>query len=116
MPKRGDRAAPPPARDEWDLVFADNGAAKGWEQLAAQAPGPLREAWLILRSDPREGAPRNRMHRLKADLKSRVVAGISYEQWQYEVTGGGRIWYGIDDPRHTLQITHAGTGHPARTD
>ncbi|MGH8901772.1 MAG: hypothetical protein ACRDYA_08825 [Egibacteraceae bacterium] len=98
------------------MVFADNGAAKGWEQLAAQAPGPLREAWLVLRLDPRDGAPRNRMHRLKADFKNRAVAGTSYEQWQYEVTGGGRIWYCIDDARGVLHITYAGTGHPARTD
>ena len=37
-------------------------------------------------------------------------------QWQYEVTGGGRIWYLIDDPRRTVWITYAGTGHPKPTD
>lgn len=115
MPKRGDRAAPPPGKDEWDLVFADNSAAKGWEELARQAPGPLREAWLILCSDPRDGAPRNRMHRLKADFKTRIVGAVSYEQWQYEVTGGGRIWYCIDDLHRMLHITYAGTRHPTRT-
>jgi phosphoglycolate phosphatase-like HAD superfamily hydrolase len=36
--------------------------------------------------------------------------------WQYEVTGGGRIWYLIDDTRRTAWITYAGTGHPKAAD
>lgn len=38
------------------------------------------------------------------------------EQWQYEVTSGGRIWYGIDDAKRTIWMTHAGTGHPKATE
>ncbi len=38
------------------------------------------------------------------------------EQWQFEVTSGGRIWYAIDDRARTLWLTHAGTAHPKRTD
>ncbi|MBA2951815.1 hypothetical protein [Streptomyces himalayensis] len=41
-PKRGDRAAPPPGDDEWDIRFADAEAAKGGEQLSAQAAGNTR--------------------------------------------------------------------------
>ena len=37
------------------------------------------------------------------------------EQWQYEVTGGGRIWYGIDDKRHLVWLTRAIVGHPTAT-
>jgi hypothetical protein len=44
------------------------------------------------------------------------VGGAALEQWQYEVTGGGRIWYAIDDDSRTLWITRAGTGHPKQTD
>jgi len=44
------------------------------------------------------------------------VAGSALEQWQYEVTGGGRIWYAIDDARRTLWLTRAGAGHPKETD
>jgi hypothetical protein len=36
--------------------------------------------------------------------------------WQYEVTGGGRIWYMIDDARRTAWITYAGSGHSKATD
>jgi hypothetical protein len=32
------------------------------------------------------------------------------EQWQFEVTSGGRIWYAIDDRTRTLWLTH-----PAQT-
>jgi len=44
------------------------------------------------------------------------VDNAELEQWQYEVSGGGRIWYAIDDERGTLWITQAGTGHPRQTD
>lgn len=115
MPKRGDRAAPPARADEFELVFADNAAAKGWEQLARQYPGPLRDAWERLRADPRTGAPPNRMHRLKADFKERTVGGNRFEQWRYEITGGGRIWYCIDAAGRRLLLTYVGSGHPART-
>jgi hypothetical protein len=33
-PKRGDRAAPPPVGDEYDLRFANNEAANGWDHIA----------------------------------------------------------------------------------
>lgn len=56
------------------------------------------------------------MHRLKADFKSRTVGGVEHEQWQHEVTGGGRIWYCIDDDHRILHLTYAVTGHPAHTD
>ncbi|WP_410809783.1 hypothetical protein [Micromonospora sp. 067-2] len=45
-----------------------------------------------------------------------VWKGQSHERWQYEVTGGGRIWYLVDDERGTARITYAGTGHPSETD
>lgn len=38
------------------------------------------------------------------------------EQWQYEVTGGGRIWYLVDIDGRTLWIKATGTGHPKATD
>jgi hypothetical protein len=38
------------------------------------------------------------------------------ERWQYEITGGGRIWHAIDDANRTLYPTLSGTGHPRQTD
>ena len=114
MPKRGDRVAPPPTADEWDLRFGDNAAADGWEQLSRTAPGPSRTAWTILRTAPRRRG--ERQHPLKGDLATRLIGGRTLDQWQLEVTGAGRIWYAIDDERRIIVLTLAKVGHPAATD
>jgi hypothetical protein len=48
-PRRGERAAPPPVGEEYDLRFASNQAAEGWEQLGRQAGGNLRRAFDAIR-------------------------------------------------------------------
>jgi hypothetical protein len=53
-----------------------------------------------------------RHHRLKGALGT--VGGL--EQWQYEVTAAGRIWYVVDLGKKTVWIRWAGTGHPKATD
>jgi hypothetical protein len=115
-PKRGDRAAPPAIAGEYELRFAESAAADGWEQLARQAPANLRRAYDALRVDPRSKISPERQHRLKGSLASASWKGQELERWQYEVTGGGRIWYVIDDERRTVWLTYAGTGHPRATE
>lgn len=112
--KRKDRVAPPAGPGQWELRFGTSAAVKGWENLCAQAPGPTSEAFDHLRTNPR--AKSSRQAQLKGDLATRKVQDRTLEQWQYEVTGGGRIWYVVDDDVHTLWITEAGVGHPSRTD
>jgi hypothetical protein len=114
-PKRGDRAAPPPVDGEFDLRFANSAAADGWEQVARHAPGNLRRAYDAIRANPRSAVAPERHHRLKGSLATGGWKGQRLERWQY-VTGGGRIWYLIDDDRCTAWITYAGTGHPRETD
>jgi hypothetical protein len=113
-PKRGDRAAPPPVDDEWEIRFAASDAAKGWDELCRHAASNTCAAWLLLRDEPR---PRVTARRgpLKYDLAVKVIDGRSCEQWQIEVTGAGRIWYAIDDERRTVWITLARVGHPPQT-
>ncbi|MEX2548550.1 MAG: hypothetical protein WD830_12310 [Chloroflexota bacterium] len=113
MPKRGERVAPPPGPREWDLRFGDAAAAEGWEQLCAQAPGPSLTAWQALRTNPH--ARSERQHPLKGDLAERPVGGRVLQQWQYEVTGAGRLWYCIDDQRRIVYLTLARVGHPRQT-
>jgi hypothetical protein len=115
-PRRGERAAPPPIGDEYDLRFAGKEAANGWEELSRQAGGNLRRAFDAIRTDPRSRSSPERHHRLKGALGTAAWKGESLERWQYEVTGGGRIWYVIDDARRTAWIIYAGTGHPKATD
>lgn len=115
-PGRGDRAAPPPVDREYDVRFASKQAAEGWDQLARHASANLRRAFDVIRADPRSRSSPERHHRLHGRLGRSDWKGESLERWQYEVTGGGRIWYVIDDARRTLWITHAGSGHPKLTE
>ncbi|WP_406094027.1 hypothetical protein [Kitasatospora purpeofusca] len=115
-PKRGDRAAPPPAGDEYDLRFANSAAADGWELLARHAPTALRRAYDRIRAAPRAIDNPARHHRLNGRLATAVFKGRELERWQYEVTGGGRIWYLVDTEDAIAWIVHAGPGHPKKTD
>ncbi|MFI6694463.1 hypothetical protein ACIBLA_22415 [Streptomyces sp. NPDC050433] len=115
-PKRGDRAAPPPVDVEYDLRFANSEAATGWEHLSRHAAGNLRRAYDRIRAHPRAADTPERQHRLKGALGTGSFKGQSLERWQFEVTGGGRIWYLVDDTNHIAWITFAGTGHPKQTD
>jgi hypothetical protein len=115
-PKRGDRATAPPINDEYDMRFANNESANGWEHLARQTPGNLRRAFDAIRTNPRATNNPARHHRLKGVLQSGTFKGTMLERWQFEVTGGGRIWYLIDDEHRTAWIIYAGTGHPKVTD
>ncbi|WP_261555910.1 hypothetical protein [Frankia tisae] len=96
-PKRGDRAAAPPTDGEYDIRFATSDAADGWEHLARQAPGNLRQAFDAIRSSPCARDNPGRHHRLKGTFGTATFKGQTLERWQYEVTSGGRIWYLIDD-------------------
>lgn len=115
-PKRGDRAAPPATDGRWELKFARGEAAKGWEELCDQAPNNLFRAWDHLTREPTPTIYDSRHHRMRGELSSRVFAGRDMPQWQYEVTGGGRLRYLIDDRKHTLWLWSAGPGHPKDTE
>jgi hypothetical protein len=108
---RGDRAAPPAPDGHWEARFADAAAAKGWDGLAQQARENTYRAWVTMRTDPRPAVETPRHHRLNG-----IHRGQTCEQWQIEVTGGGRVWYLLDTLRNTCWITFAGTGHPRATD
>ncbi|WP_043472203.1 hypothetical protein [Kitasatospora sp. MBT66] len=115
-PKRGERAAPPSVGDEYDLRFANSAAAEGWEHLARHAPTGLRRAYDRIRAAPRAIDNPARHHRLQGRLATAVFKGRELERWQYEVTGGGRIWYLVDTENSIAWIVHAGPGHPKETD
>ena len=115
-PKRRDRVAPPPRSDEYDLRFANNEAAKGWTDLCNQAAANARAAYEAIRAHPCPMPMTGRHHRLKHTLGTGTHNGQTFEQWQFEVTGGGRIWYLVDHEARVAWLTFAGTGHPKATD
>ncbi|MBI2897851.1 MAG: hypothetical protein HYY06_30110 [Deltaproteobacteria bacterium] len=117
MAKRGERVAPPPRQGDWELRFATSEAASGWEEICTQAPGPARDCYDALSRDPRDRAhSSSRQHQLKGQLATRELKGAGLEQWQYEITGAGRVWYCIDDRRRRVLLTLATTGHPKSTE
>jgi hypothetical protein len=115
-PKRGERAAPPPGPDEWDVRFHTSDAAKGWEELCRQVPGNTNAAWQTMRTAPTPRVATARHTKLKYDLATASVRGRVCDHWQLEVTGGGRIWYLVDHQTHTVWIDYAGSAHPKATD
>ena len=114
MPKRKERVAPPLGAGGWDLRYANSDAVKGWEQIGAVAASNARTAWERITADPRRRD--GRQHPLKGSLGRRCVNGVDMEQWQYEVTAGGRLWYCIDDKAKTVWLTDAHVGHPKATE
>ena len=114
MPRRRERVAPPPAAGGWDFRYATSNAVAGWDKVCAAAPSNARVAWERISSDPRQRT--HRQHPLKGGLGARLVNGDTLDQWQYEVTGGGRLWYCIDDARRVVWLTDAMVGHPKATE
>jgi hypothetical protein len=74
-------------------------------------------AWVVLSERPTATDNRDRQHRLKGkELSSRVVHGVTLEQWQYEVTGGARIFYCPDPDKRVVWLTLVATSHPKATE
>ena len=114
MPRRSDRAAPPPRPGRRDIRYQDNASARGWDHLCRVSPSSVRAAWEALTAEPRRRS--GRQNRLKGALRVGRIDGVEMEQWQYEVTGSGRIWYCIDDKRKTVWLTLVSVGHPKATE
>ena len=115
-PKRGDRVTVPPGDDEWDVRFGTTEAATGWDELCRLAVANTRRCLENLRRDPRSGAGYDRQHRLRGDLSVHRHNGRDLEQWEYEVTSGGRVRYVVDEERRAVWLIYASPRHPKDTD
>ncbi|GAA3543166.1 hypothetical protein GCM10022419_024170 [Nonomuraea rosea] len=73
-------------------------------------PGNCDRCWLDLTEDPRRVD--DRQHPLSGSLGTVKHDNRNLEQWQYEVTSGGRIWYAIDETETTIWLTRVAAGHP----
>jgi hypothetical protein len=114
-PKRLDRVAPPPIAGEWEVRFGTSEAAKGWEEICAQAPANTRAAFELMRSNPRP--PQDASHyQLRGALAIRNFGGRDLQQWQIKITGSGRILYLPDDEKHTAWVVYASPAHPRITE
>jgi hypothetical protein len=117
MAKRGSKVERPIARGEWTPKFDNNAAAKAWRDLVNQREkSALARFWNIVVADPRAGPNPARHHRLKGELATVTRGGRRLEQWQHEISGGGRIWFLIDDASKTVWVNIVSPGHPSKTD
>jgi hypothetical protein len=116
MPKRGERVAPPARSGTWEVRYATSEAVRGWEELCRNAPNATEACWDRLRESPTKARSQRRQSRLKGPLGRRSIRGKELEQWQYEVTSAGRVFYCPDRDTHTVWLTNAGTGHPKQTE
>jgi hypothetical protein len=114
-PKRRDRVAPPAVGSEWEGRFGTSEAAKGWEDLCTHATTRTREAFELMRSNPRPVEDATH-YRLRGELSTRTFGGRELEQWQIKVNSGGRIWYLPDDDDRTVWVIKATPSHPKETD
>lgn len=115
-PKRGDRVTVPAPDEQWELRYATAEAVTGWEELCRSALNNARRCFEILRANPRSGAGHDRQHRLRGDLGVHSHNGKTLEQWEFEVTAGGRVRYAIDNEARTVWIVYASPRHPKDTD
>ena len=102
-PKPGDRAAPPPFDQEYDIRFANTEAADGWEHLGRQAANNLRRAYEKIRANPRARDRPDRQHRLRGNLGAAAFKGQILERWL-----GGH--------RRRTHLVPPGRRHPHRLD
>jgi hypothetical protein len=115
-PKRGDRVSVPPPTGEWDVLFGTSEAIKGWAELCRVALPNTRRCLDILRADPVTREHPARQHRLRGDLATHRHNGDDLEQWEYEVTSGGRVRYLVDHDRRRVWVVYASPRHPKDTD
>ncbi len=73
------------------------------------------KARLTERPLDRSDNPR-RTHRLRGTLGTKRVDGKVLEQWQFEMSSAGRIWYCPDSDGHIVWITRVSLRHPRETE
>jgi CubicO group peptidase (beta-lactamase class C family) len=115
-PKRNEPLPRPTGPGEWQLLPLDTAAAQGWDDLCRQAPGPTAGAYDALVRNPEDRSNLHRQHRLKGTLSRNTIKGVELEQWEYEVTGGGRIRYCPDPDKRIAWVVLASTRHPKDTE
>lgn len=94
---REEPVARPARTDEFEIVAADKGVTDEWNKWAKQEPNALASAYDQLATKPTEFSSRQKKLEGKT-YGTGTYDGKTYDRWQYEATGGGRIFYFVDDP------------------
>lgn len=108
---KGSKVDRPQKSHEYRIVFGSRDAEKGWQDLRATQRNVLADAWDALTKNPLELSPQ--MHPLKGSLGGVFRGGLHYEQRQFELSGGARIWFYVDEM--TVVLVNVHTRHPNQT-
>jgi hypothetical protein len=115
--KRGGKVARPTASSEWAIRAGNRAAGRAWAELSnGKMANALARLYDILTKNPRQLSSPGRHHQLKGDLATADYGGRTLERWQHEISGGGRVWFLIDDEEQTVWLVAVGEGHPTATD
>jgi mRNA-degrading endonuclease RelE of RelBE toxin-antitoxin system len=103
---------PPGARFSYPVHAKNRSVVSQWDALCSTYPGPARRCYDHLAQTPYDRPPNPaRGHALRG---SKRLGGR--ELIQYEVGGGARVWYKVDDERHIVVIQEVFPGHPKATE
>lgn len=106
---RGERN--PPGKFVYRIHGKNRSVETQWASLCSSHQGNARRCYDHLARTPKE-APIDvgRVGQLTGDhFEGRGI-------WQYEVGGGARVWYKVDEERHVVTIVRASVGHPKETE
>ena len=105
----------PTKRSEYTLQHADRSCEVGWADLCASQRNVCADLFDRLADDPTQVDNPDKQHRLKGLYATETVLGVEYEQWQYELAKGARVWYVVDEKSKTVFLTKVATAHPNET-
>lgn len=108
---RKSRVERPTKSYEYEIVIATREAEVGWRDLKSTQRNVLADAWDYLTRHPLDANPT--AHPLRGELGTIHRAGDSHARWQYELSGGARIWYFVVDRIVNIEQVH--THHPNQT-
>jgi hypothetical protein len=105
----------PTKKSEYVLRHADRSCEVGWTDLCASQRNSCADLFDRLTGDPTRIDNPDKQHRLKGGLSTAIVGGVEYDQWQYEMAKGARVWYVSDEATKTVLLTNVATAHPNQT-
>jgi len=84
-----------PPLSGWNVVHGTTEAATGWEELCRTALPNAHRCLEALRTDSLSQADWNCQHQLRGRHATKEWKGSDLQQWEYEITSGGRVRYRV---------------------
>jgi len=105
----------PTKKSEYEIRHADRSSEVGWTDLCASQRNGCADLFDRLTAEPAHVDNPDKQHRLKGGLSTTTLGGVEFDQWQYEMSKGARVWYVVDENTKTVYLTRVATGHPNET-